>query len=57
MDLLHAPTQNACRHYRSAAIAFHQILSLPAPLATHLRRYLYVVLLILNYIYPLSVVK
>ena len=47
MDLLHAPTPNACRHYRSAAIAFPRILCLPAPPGTHLRRYLYVCVLLL----------
>ena len=45
MNVFHAPTPNVCRHYRSAAIAFHQIPSLPAPLVTLLRRYLYVVLI------------
>ena len=50
MNVFHDPTPNARRHYRSAAIAFHQIPSLPAPLVTHLRRYLYVVLLISNII-------
>ena len=40
-----SPRNDPAGPLRSATVTFHQFPSLPAPLATNLRRYLYVVLL------------